>query len=67
MNVGTEMTVACEIPLNLFATKLILTFINPNLPADQAEGPVGGTANFLQHTSPFLTGSYMLQISIFYF
>ena len=28
VSVGTEMTVACEIPLNLFAMKLMLTFIN---------------------------------------
>ena len=27
VSVGTEMTVACEIPLNLFAISLILTFI----------------------------------------
>ena len=65
--VGTEMTVACEIPLNLFAIKLILTFINPNFTAGQVEGPAGGAVNFLQHPSRILTGLCMLQISIFYF
>ena len=65
--VGTEMTVTCEIPLNLFAIKLILTFINPNLTADQVEGAVGGAINFLQHPSSILTGLCMFQISIFYF
>ena len=67
MAVGTEMTFACEIPLNLFAIKLILTFINPNLSVDQVEGPVEGAVDFLQHPSPILTGSCLLQISIFYF
>ena len=72
LNVGltsarTEMTAACEIPLNLFAIKLILTFINPNCTAGQVEGPAGGAVNFLQHPSPILTGSCLLQISIFYF
>ena len=47
LNVGlvlasTEMTVACETPLNLFAMKLILTFINSNLTVNQVEGPVEG-------------------------
>ena len=65
--VGTEMTVPCEIFLNLFAIKLILTFINPNLTADQVECPVGGAVSFLQYPSSILTGSCMLQISIFYF
>jgi len=63
--VGTEMTVACEIPLKLFAIKMILTFINSNLTADQVEGPVQ-EADLLQHP-PILTGSCLLQISIFYF
>ena len=58
--VGSEMTVACEIPLNLFAIKLIFTFINPNLTADQIEGPAGAAVNFLQHPSPILTGSKSL-------
>jgi hypothetical protein len=61
------MTVACEIPLNLFAIKLILTFINSNLTADQVEGYVHGAVDFLQPSSSILTGSCLLQISIFYF
>jgi len=61
------MTVACEIPLNLFAIKLTLIFINSNLTVDQVEGPVKGVVDFLQHPSPILTGSCLLQISIFYF
>ena len=60
------MTVASEIPLNLFAIKLILTFIILNLTADQV-GSVQGEVNFLQHSSSVLTGSCLLQISIFYF
>jgi len=69
LNVGlsTEMTVACEIPLNVFAVTLILTFVNSNLTVDQVEGPVEGAVNFLQHPPPILTGSYLLQICIFYF
>ncbi|KIJ93835.1 hypothetical protein K443DRAFT_111439 [Laccaria amethystina LaAM-08-1] len=61
--VDTELTVACEIPFNLFARKLILTFINSNITADQAEGSV----DFLAPSSSTLTGSCLLQISIFYF
>ena len=64
---GTEMTVACKISLNMFAIKLILTFSNSNLTVDQVEGPVQGAVDFLQHSSPILTGSCLLQISIFYF
>ena len=64
---GTEMTVACEIPLNLFAIKLILTFIDSNLSVDQVEGPVQGAVDFLQNPSPILTGSCLLQISILYY
>ena len=64
---GTEMTVACEIPLNLFATKLMLMFIISNCTVDQVEGTVERAVNFLQHPSPILTGSCLLQISIFYF
>ena len=56
MVVGTEMTFACEIPLNPFAIKLILTFINSNLSVDQVEGPVDGAVDFLQQPSPILTG-----------
>ena len=65
--VGTEMTAACEIPLSLFAMKLILTFINFNLSVDQDEGLVPGADDFLPHTSHILTGLYWLQISIFFF
>jgi len=64
VSVGTEMTVACEIPLNLYI-KLILTFTN--ISVDQVEGPVQGAVDFLQHPFPSLTGSCLLQISIFYF
>ena len=73
LNVGlvsasTEMTVACEIPLqNLFAMKLILTFINLNLTVNHVEGPVEGAIDILQNHSPILTGSCLLQIFIFYF
>ena len=56
VSVGTEMTVACEIPLNLPAIKLMLTFIDSNLTVDQVEGPVKGAVDFLQHPSPTLTG-----------
>jgi len=66
MSVGTKMTVACEIPLDLFAVKLILTFINSNPIADQVEQHVHGAID-LQYPSPILTGSSLLQISIFYF
>ena len=66
-SVDTKMTVACEIPSNLFAIKLIFTFINSNLTADMVEGPVQGAVDFLQHSSSVLTGSCLLQISIFYF
>ena len=59
VSLGTEMTVACEIPFTLFVIKLILTLINSNFPADQVEG--------LEHSSSILTGSCLLQISIFYF
>jgi len=65
--VDAEMTAACEIPLNQFVMKLMLTFLNSNLTADQVEGPVEGAVNFLQHPSPILTGSCLLQISIIYF
>ena len=65
--VGTEMPAACEMPLSLFAIKLILTFINVNLSVDQVEGLVQGADDFLQHTSCILTGLYLLQISIFFF
>jgi hypothetical protein len=64
--VDTETSFACEMPLNLFAIKLTLTFINSNLTVDQVEGPVQGPVDFLQHPSSILTGSCLLQISIFY-
>ena len=60
VSVGTEMTVACEIPFNLFAIKLILTFINSCLTVNQIEGPVQGAVDFLQHPSPISTGSCLL-------
>ena len=56
VSAGTEMTVASEIPLNLFAIKLILTFINSNLTVDQVEGPVEGAVDILQYSSPILAG-----------
>ena len=59
VSVGAEMTVPCEIPLNLFAIQLILTFINLKFPVDQVEGPVQAI-DYLQHPSPILTGSCLL-------
>jgi len=67
VSVDAGMTAACEIPLTLFAMKLMLTFINSNLTVDQVEDPMERAVNFLQHPSPILTGSCLLQISIFYF
>ena len=69
LNVGpvsadTEMT-ACEIPLTLFAIKLILIFINSNLTVNSVEGPVEGAVDALQHSPPILTGSSLLQIFLF--
>ena len=64
--VGTEMTDACEIPLNLFAIKLTLPFINSNLTVDQVEGLVQGAIDFLEQPSSILNGSCLLQIPIFY-
>ena len=66
-SVGTEMTVACEIPWNFFAIKLILIFINSCLTVDQIEGPVQGAVDVWQHPSPILTGSCLPQTSIVYF
>ena len=65
LNVGlvsadTEMTVACEIPFNLFAIKLILTYINSNLTVNQVEGLVEGAIDILQQPSHSLTGSWLL-------
>ncbi|KIJ97279.1 hypothetical protein K443DRAFT_681665 [Laccaria amethystina LaAM-08-1] len=34
--------------------------------ADQVGGPVGGVVNLLKHPSSILTGSCLLQISVFY-
>ena len=65
VSAGTEMTVACKIPLNLFLIKLILTIVNSNLTADQVEGSVQGAVDVFQHSS-ILTGSSLLRISIFY-
>ena len=64
--VDTEMTDACEISLDLFAIKLILTFINCNILVDEVEGPVQGAVDILQHPSSIMTGSCLLQISVFY-
>ena len=67
VSVDTELTCACEIPVSLFAIKLTLTFINSNITVDQVEGTVQGAVDFLEQPSPILTGSCLLQISIFYF
>ena len=67
VSAGTEMTVACEISLNLFAINVILNFINCYLTVDGIEGPVQGVVDSLQCPSPILTGLCLLQISIFYF
>ena len=72
LNVGsvsadTEMTFACEIPLNLVAIILILSFINSYLTVDRIEGPVQGAVDSLPHPSLILAGSCLLQICIFYF
>ena len=63
-SVGVGMNVACEIHLNMFSIMLMLTFINSNLTVGQVEGPVQGAVDT---SSPILTGSSLLQISIFYF
>ena len=55
MSVATEMTVACEMHLNLFAIKLILTCINCDLTADQVEGSVQGAVDSMQHSSSIST------------
>ena len=60
VSVGTEMTIACKIPCNLFAIKLILTFINFNLAADHVEGSVQRGVDFLQYSSSILNGSSLL-------
>ena len=60
------MTAASEIPLNLFAIKLILTFINSHLSVDQVEHSVQRAVDFLQNPSPILIGSCLLEISLFY-
>ena len=65
MSAGTETTAACEIPLNLFAIKLILIFIHSNLTVNLVEGPVEGAVDILQHSSPILTGSCLLQTFLF--
>ena len=65
MSAGTEMTAACEIPLNLFTIKLILIFIHPNLAVSLVEGPVEGAVDILQPSSPILTGSCLLQTFLF--
>ena len=64
LNVGlmsAETTAACEILLNLFAIKLILIFTHSNLTVNLVEGPVEGAVDILQHSSPILTGSCLLQ------
>ena len=57
VTVGMDITVACEIPLNLFAIMLMLTFIIINLTVDQVEGPMQGAVDI---SSPILTGSCLL-------
>ena len=63
-SVGVGMNVPCEIPLNLFAIMLMLTFIHLNFTVGQVEGTVQGAVDISSH---ILTGSCLLQISIFYF
>ena len=67
MSAGTETTAACEIPLNLFAIKLILIFIHSNPTVNLVEGPVEGPVDILQHSSSLLTGSCLLQTFLFHF
>ena len=69
LNVGLDsvsagMTVAREIPLNLFSIMLMLTFIDSNLTVGQVECPRQGAVDISSHT---FTGSSLLQISIFHF
>ena len=63
-SVGVGMSVACEIPLNLFSIMLMLTFIDSNLTVGQVEGPVQGVVDI---SSDIFTGSSLLQIAILYF
>ena len=63
VSVGTKMTVASEILLNLYAIKLIFTFINSDLTADQVEASVQGAVDFLPYSSSILSGSCFLHIS----
>ena len=65
--VDTEMTDACKMSLNLFAIKLILTFINCNILVDEVEGPVQGAVDILPNPSVIMTGSCLLQISVLNF
>ena len=65
MSATTEMTAACEILLNLFAIKLILIFIHPNLAVSLVEGPVEGAVDMLQPSSPILTGSCLFHTFLF--
>ena len=58
-SVGVGMNVACEIPLNLFAIMLMLTFIHLNFTV--------GLQGAVDISSHILTGSCLLQFSIFYF
>ena len=67
MSAGMEMTAASEIPLNLFAIKLILTFIHSKLIDNLVEGPVEGAVDILQCSSPIVTGSCLLQTFLFQF
>ena len=60
VSAGTEMTVVCKIPLNLFLIKLILTIVNSNLTADQVESSVQGAVDVFQHFFSILTGSSLL-------
>ena len=63
-SVSAGMTIACEIPLNLFAIMLMLTFIDSDLTVGKVEGSVQGAVDISSH---IFTGSSLLQISIFYF
>ena len=61
---GVGMTVARELPLNLFSIMLMLTFIDSNLTVGQVEGAVQGIVDI---SSDIFTGSSLLQIAILYF
>jgi hypothetical protein len=62
ISVDTKVTVACQLPFNLSAMKLMLTLINSDLAVDQAEGPLQEAVD-----SSNLTGSCLVQIYVFCF